>query len=376
MYPVAVQAADDPSLLALMLDDLQVAPQQYQPTNYWLHYQRPLLDYLSTSGLHGFRRCRGGPGGAALAAMGAVDLIEPICTCWPAQSRLLQNRFTGRIPGWTSVVTRVATRLNPPRAIPRVDLEAYRCLCYEFTRQQGARAAFARPLEAFSASLVGDPEDAFEINGSTYTTSMLKYYLRYAYVSRFLDFSSISTMVELGPGLGKQAELIHALHPHITMLLFDIPPQSYLSNQYLSSAFPGDVIGYREARDLTDLSEIPPGKIVSFGNRQFPILEGASLDLFWNEASLQEMEPDVVAMYLEGVQRNCRYAYLLEAMDGKEVARRAGQPGVLRQTTLVHYEKSLSSFVMEASEPPLLPTGRTTSHFGYAESFWHRVDRE
>jgi hypothetical protein len=112
------------------------------------------------------------------------------------------------------------------------------------------------------------------------------------------------------------------------------------------------------------------GKIFIFGNWKLPELAFLKYDLFWNSASFQEMEPDVVLNYLKYVnQQTNKYVFLCEAMGGKELATAEGTHGVLEQTTLEHYKKGLIDFqLQDLSRAIHLPIMRST----YSFSFWSR----
>ena len=92
-------------------------------------------------------------------------------------------------------------------------------------------------------------------------------------------------------------------------------------------------------------------------------------DLFWNSASFQEMEPDIVRHYLDLVNVQAESVFLMEALEGKEVARRAGSAGVLEPTTLSVYEDALENLRLRAVEPAWTPLGRLNFR-GYSDTFW------
>ena len=119
------------------------------------------------------------------------------------------------------------------------------------------------------------------------------------------------------------------------------------------------------------------GKIFIMGNWQIPIIHTEQVDLFWNAASFQEMEPDVVLNYLAYVNRQAQAVFLQELMEGTHVAsnqgmsaRRAMSPGVLETTKLEHYKEGLADFTLMDVTPSLLPTG--TQQGNYSNSFWKR----
>ena len=68
-------------------------------------------------------------------------------------------------------------------------------------------------------------------------------------------------------------------------------------------------------------------------------------DLFWNSASFQEMEPNVVLHYLKYVnQQTKQYVFLCEKMKGTKKTSKKGELGVFEQTKLEHYTKGLNNF--------------------------------
>ena len=84
-------------------------------------------------------------------------------------------------------------------------------------------------------SMIGNPEDRFNVEDRSWSYTMLNFYMRYAWACQFIDFDSIDSVVELGSGSGKQAEVWANLHPHLTLFLFDIPPQSPAGRQLAAS---------------------------------------------------------------------------------------------------------------------------------------------
>jgi hypothetical protein len=150
-------------------------------------------------------------------------------------------------------------------------------------------------------------------------------------------------MVELGPGSGKQVEILKKFYPKLTFLLFDIAPQLYVCEQYLKAVYPEDVISYRDTRNMTTIPVKQSGKIFIFGAWQFPLVQNVAVDLFWNSASFQEMEPDVVANYLRYVSR-VKYVYLREAIGGQWISPDPKVGGVLRKVTLKDYVNGLQGF--------------------------------
>lgn len=370
MLPVP-QVEDDPELLRTMMADLDQATALFRPTNYWAVYEQRFVPELLTRGLHDFRRRRG----SVVARFGAGDLKPRGAYVDLSLSRLFGNRVTNHIPGWRGALRRLSELLNR-RGYSPAALDVYECRlrdlqesAFRLTQLYGERTG-ARPLEMFEPSLAGNPEDVFEVSGTRYTFRSLYYYLRYAYCCQFIDFESITLLVELGSGVGRQIEVIRKLHPHIRIIAFDIPPQLYVCERFLSTVFPNAVISYATTRSYDSLPDLPDGAIVICGTAKFPLIEHVRVDLFWNAVSFQEMEPEVVGNYLRYVDPAATAVYLQQRMGGKELAERLGLPGVLHQTTLDDYRRGLPTHKMIDMSPCLRPLGMLQEH---RDSFWRRT---
>jgi len=366
----AEQLLDYPELLSMMVRDTAQAPAVFRPTNYWKVYEDRFLPELLAVGLSDYRRRKG----SVLSSFGATDLKPCGASVDLNKSRLFNNRFSRRLPGWRWLCTQLSTILNRPGNIP-VTIDLYDCTiedlkftAYSLARLYG-QSTGARPIEHLDCSLAGNPEDIIEMDGRAYTMRALYYYLRYAYCRQFIDFENVSLIVELGSGSGKQVEVIRKLHPQISFLLFDIPPQLYVCEQFLRHIFPDSVRSYELNRQCRSLSRPPGGSIGIFGSWQFPLISGLTVDLFWNAVSFQEMEPEVVENYLGYVSASANAVYLQQRMGGKELASEPGRIGVLKQTTLADYRRGLKSFDLVDLSESLRPLGLLAEH---QDSFWRR----
>lgn len=357
-----IQINDDLDLLELMNQDSAAAPDIFKPTNWWDVYGKKLDSELRCLGLHNFR-CRRN---SLLTSMGATDLSlwgkGPFSNC-----RLLNNRYTAKIKGWQ----RLLLFFDLPFVVPEL-YKSINQLAWHVTNIYGI-VSNAKPLTSLNASIAGNPEDIFWVGEQVYTGPLVAYFMLYTYCCRFIDFSSVNLIAEIGPGCGKQVEVIKKLHPHISFLLFDIPPVLYVCEQYLKSIFPEVVVPYRETRlmhKLPSLSEGKKGKIYIFGNWATPMLQDFPIDLFWNANSFQEMEPTIVAEYLNIVNSSATHVFLLEMMAGQRLADRAGVPGVLEKTHMEHYLSGLPDFdLLDICPSPTPTVGRP----GYSNSFWKRI---
>jgi len=362
------QVKDDPELLDLMLENTKHAPDLYKPTNYWINYEKIFLPELSTLGLRDFRRRKN----SVLSSFGATDLV-PSSKCLhslPIWKRNILTKFLREILQLSLKVRPIEKLFTSiSKCVSGVGLQDVRLLCYEFVKCYGEKNG-AKSISEFEASTIGNPEDVFSINEKTYTTSILYYYIQYAYCCQFMNFESIDSMMEIGSGSGKQIEVIKKLHPDICFYVFDIPPQLYVCEQYLSALFPNSVVSYRQTRTMKSIPKQHAGKIFLFSNWKLPELRNLNYDLFWNSASFQEMEPEVVLNYLNYVNSQTNhYIFLHEMMEGQKLATTKDEHGVLKQTTLKHYKRGLKDFkLQDLSRSIFLPKIYSPYNF----SFWSK----
>ncbi|MQF67077.1 putative sugar O-methyltransferase [SAR202 cluster bacterium AD-802-F09_MRT_200m] len=372
-----MQVGDDPQLLELLMKDSDQAPEIYRPTNYWAGWTASIARDLSKLGLMDFR----GRKGRTLVGMGLGNDYHPqqpsIDVFYERRwlRRIFNNRFTQLLPFWSRFLIYFHDSLNkllPIRPPPHLAPESLREGSYQFTRLLGEKSG-ARPLDDFTPSLAGNPDAYVERGGRAYSWGNLFFYLRYAYCCNYIDFDSIDLMVELGGGYGRQVEIIKKLHPNVCFLMFDLAPQLYVCERYLSSVFPDSVVSYRDTRDMDTVPVIEPGKIYMFPNWRFPVVDNLKVDLFWNAQSFQEIEPNVVAHYLGYVSRQANAVYLHNRRGGAQKGS-PGKGGLLESTTLEHYKAALTSLELLDVSAPWLPIGRrTTERHDYFDGFWKRA---
>ena len=343
------QVIDNPDLLRLMLDDSKSIPEIYKTTNYWEFNKDKFITELLEKGLKDFRQRRN----SRLSGFGATDLSPEWMIDLRNNAPIFSNRLINKLPFRLVLLTSINNILERIIGLSPSYYRYVKNSPYITSNIEGEKAG-ANSVDSFEASLTGNPEDVITVNGKIYTTSILYYYLRYVYCTRFINFDDISILVELGSGCGKQVEVIKKLHPDICFFIFEIPPQLYVCEQYLTSVFPESVVSYKQTRDM-NVPRVEKGKIFIFGNWKFPLIEKVNVGLFWNAASFQEMEPDVVSNYLEFVNAQAKYVYLFEKMDGKELASELQGGGVLQKTTIQEYINGLSNFRLVDLSRPIIP---------------------
>jgi putative sugar O-methyltransferase len=318
-------------LLATLARDMTRASELYKPTNYWSVYRKRLEPAIAKHGISRFRSLHE----PLFMSFGVTHVPDVLV---PEFAPMAYSHLRGLKRGVFEALRR--SGLLRQLVSNHVDSHAYtlRALynaCFYLAAEEGREE-----LMRVSDSCEGMPRDAFEPVGQTgarYTLSFLRYFLDYRWLASRVDFSNIQTILELGSGYGGQAEVILKLHPHIRYVICDIPPQIYVAEQYLKAVFPGQVTGYRETAGCDTVDPAGTGRITVLASWQLERLR-TKVDMFWNSASFQEMEPEIVRKYARIVQRTVsEYVFLKEYPGGQTVAARPGQIGVLRKTTIDDY---------------------------------------
>ena len=329
------QVSDETHILLHMMKITENADILLRPTNYWSNYRNRFLRELRKKGLKDFRRRKD----SVLESFGAVDL-DP----YPS--------FTVRLPRGGGLIGRWMTRSIDK--LPALSLNLRGVGKESFVRYgywQTKRAFSEKGIDIgpCQTDRIGNPADVYEIDGSLWSLAQLRDCTTYlGFVGEAL-IPNDAIICELGPGLGRTAGIMASYYPEQTIILFDIPPQLYVLNQYLKKRFGNRVLPYEEAITIavdgqTSIPEEFRTKIIVLPTASMPQWSNIKIDLFWNSASFQEMETEAVENYLSLVRKMQPEVIFISASPGGnfigDVGRGAGnkkiQPNDLYLDCLKH----------------------------------------
>jgi putative sugar O-methyltransferase len=297
----AYQVADDVDLLDLMLEDLCAADPVFRPPR-CRAADLPLVAEELRGGLRDFRR----RDDSLLADLGACDapprMLRDIRATGDALAVLeaLRDALNGRIARGRRALVEGLSILDLYDTAMRV------CAA------QAKRAPTIATVADLEVSRVGNPF-GFEHEHRFLTRSALFFYMRYAFAAEHVNFKTVDTVVQLGADAGKQAEVLKRLHPHLTIVLLDLPPALYVTERFLTAAYPDLTVPYRETRVAG--CALVPGYIHFFGNFRIDDVAPLGNTLFWSAATLEEMEPAAVARYGRAVTPFAESLYLHGCFD-------------------------------------------------------------
>lgn len=356
------QVPDDPALLSRMMEDMKNADQLYGPTCYWSRYEKFFLPQLKKRGLKDFRSRVETHN--ILASLGGHDnLIQILFYCTLRFSSHRLNRLTQLIFRAFRKAAHIDAQINPPES--EMALYFFEHVLRKFNDIE--EDLFKCPADRY-----GNPDNVVTVNGTLWTLQHLQYCSLYADFAKYIPRTPDMVMCELGTGMGRHIEIMARLYERATFLMFDIPPQLYVANQYLMTVLGDRVVPYEKAVRIepgigTDLPEEVKGKIVVLPSWKMPEWSGCRTDIFCNISSFPEMEPDVVANYLELVKRmQPEHIYISARPEGNcQGEWRPGMGGTKAPVTEKCYFDSLDGEYELVTTYPTDYFLRKTGHMSY-----------
>ncbi len=119
--------------------------------------------------------------------MGATDLIPVLGEIDLRSFRMLNNRFTRNLTFWEHLLEAVNQWINHILPIRKqsdhftmpfsIELEDLRLIAYEIAKSSGKLVPKAKLISQLEASLMGNPEDVFEVDDRKYTLIILPHNL-------------------------------------------------------------------------------------------------------------------------------------------------------------------------------------------------------
>lgn len=315
------------ALLDVMLEDLDKAPEIYQPTTFWRSGMAAIVAELRAKGVDGFRSHRSA---TAYYVPTYAEMTEPAKALEELMRSLNRTEMVTRITN--KHIARydhaIVTNLDPADRAPN--------------------------LAGLSESTVGKPVEQFEFDGLRYSRSFLNYLRGLVMLKREVPDLELRTVLEIGGGFGTLGEILLTGGSGARYINIDIPPVAFISTYYLQQVLGADrVDSYDRTRTRSTLPIDELREATVLCAWQTPQLQG-SIDLFVNFISFQEMEPEVVANYVSHVVRlSPKYVLLRNSTTGKPVKTTATSVGVTEPVTRQLYLDSFVGYELAASDSVL-----------------------
>jgi putative sugar O-methyltransferase len=121
---------------------------------------------------------------------------------------------------------------------------------------------------------------------------------------RFMAPDQIRTILEIGPGNGNFASILHHDWLPVRVILIDLPETLAVSIAFLSSMFPKATIVMPHELAASGIPETFDFAFLTVD--QLHLVRDSSVDLAMNCHSFQEMTREQIAIYFTLIQRVCR----------------------------------------------------------------------
>jgi putative sugar O-methyltransferase len=325
------------SLLNLMLRDMLKQNKLYQPTSFWQHGSKLLIEELEKNDIENFRnltvtRSFFVPGYSAVEYLDEPNKYDKIIDQF---DKIVQDkRFVTRLK-W--VFNGYANAFNEYRVLKASNID---------------KKPFTNKV---SESSVGNPIEQHTIENRNFSRSFLNYLLGLNFLKQNVDTSDISTVMEIGGGFGTLGEILLKDERNDAFYInLDIPPVAFYSSYYLQEVFGKDNIAtYDDLKDIDilDISQLKQQyKAINTCSWQIEKIQG-QIDLFVNFISFQEMEADVVQNYCYQIDRlKPKYILLRNILEGKKKKNENYQGGVEEPILGDDYNKFLPNYELIATD--------------------------
>jgi putative sugar O-methyltransferase len=280
------QVADNPALLEALAEDAERAGREWVAAEYWQSYCTRILRELRSVGLRDFRR--------------NAYVVKGYAATGPLKAGMPRAAWKRRLWRLLEAAPVFSVIVAEYRRLLRVEAEDRRRLAIRLARfaldAVAARFPGIKPPRGIAN---GNAWDAFEWRGHLVSADWALYVTRAADFYASVPPDKVTSLIEIGPGLGL-ATLAHlSLNPHLRVAVHvDIVPVVYVSTQFLGSSPDLCVVDYlatrKEARIRPEASERPT--VYQIAPWQLPSLDGP-LDYFFNAFSFQEMSKEICANY-------------------------------------------------------------------------------
>lgn len=310
--PAAIE--DDLDLLDMFLGDMRDQQDFWKPTAYWLDYCDRITVEIRRSGLKDFRR-----NWNLIKGYGNTPVVERF---EPFESPLARRlyRSVRRVPPFRQLEARDDKSIKAhERQLVAAAANQASLLHALLSEGEHSRAILEKTFE----TRVGNPV-LFDIAGKRYSPNLLRRINAFALLVQSAPQASLRRVIEIGGGYGVMPEILmrHLDGDIDYFVAVDIPPIVHIQTQYLKAVFPGRVADYREFRDHTKIGSADiAGRILVVPPWMLPRLD-LDYQLFYNSASFQEMEPDIVANYLDTLSERSERIFITSLTDGHKAGAR------------------------------------------------------
>lgn len=161
----------------------------------------------------------------------------------------------------------------------------------------------AKNLTRVSESLIGNPY-RIRFNGRLISQDLARSVTEYNLLSKYINSTSKSRVLEIGAGYGRLGEVFHQLSD-VQYIIVDIMPSIFVSRFYLERRHPKSKI--LDFRDIAKIGRLPDNfegyDFIFLTPNQLEYLPNGSVDMVININSFMEMSRTAVDSYFSEIDR-------------------------------------------------------------------------
>lgn len=284
---------DIPPELEKMLFDYYIKHGESRyTTDYWIDMTNSRIKKLMVHGYDKFRH--------TVASDFSMFLVEPNS---PEAIKLLKAQLVFLIKNLSRKEVSYAKKLAQKFPIFPYTIKEFNwitLLLWQYAKNQGLK----KELAQLSEPPEGSPP-AIYFEGRLISQGIAYSLLEFDFMRKNIEPDPVKTIMSIGPGYGRTAYVWLRLRKVQKFFFVDIPPALYITQRYLGTLFPRKrVFKYRDFKSFDEISdEYEHVDLVFLMPWQIELLPGKSVDLIYAVDSFDEMNIDIIKLYLKNVNR-------------------------------------------------------------------------
>ena len=283
------------SLLNKLIGDLKKTSRPWKMSSYWESYHHRVLREIRVSGISNLQSNHLLQKGFGIGRA-ADDAIRPSNTLKRFLFNLIVSLpvFSKVIDQYYALIRKLSTRnIN-------LEIEICKQALVSIEKIHG-------PISPDSNLTVGDAKDVFKWRENLLTTSFVKHLIRVSDFYKNVNMSEVTSLVEIGQGLGWSTLAHKTLNPNLKLILnIDIPTTTYLSTQFLKASGGLKIFDYndflKDKKRIFDLPSKDGCTCILLPTWCYTKIEKI-FDWFHNAYSFKEMDQETVESYIEHTKK-------------------------------------------------------------------------
>jgi len=286
---------DNNDLLNNLVQDLKKTSRPWNMSSYWEPYHHRILREIRVSGISNLQSSHLLQKGFGIGRS-PDDIIRPSNIL----KRFLFNSIIS-IPLFSKVVDQYYALIRKLSA-KNINLEIEMCKQALISIEK-----IHGPISLDSDLTVGGAKDVFKWRETLFTTSFVKHLIRVSDFYKNVNMSEVTSLVEIGQGLGWSTLAHKTLNPNLKFILnIDIPTTTYLSTQFLKATGGLKVVDYndflKDEQKIFDLPSKDECTCILLPTWCYKKIE-KNFDWFHNAYSFKEMDKETVEAYIEHTKK-------------------------------------------------------------------------